>query len=186
VAAVSSLSGFVFVDANYDGVRDPATEWVLPNIEITLSKLGEPQPAYSTTTDFDGKYAFSGLDRGTYTLAQPGIPPGYLSAVARVGELVDPITSDPLSDFPGYTVNYDQRNSIPSQVAGIEIPETGAVGSGYDFGQVWTGKAWLLTTGGPPGDPPGGHPPVGIPEPSALGLLVLGLISAGLSRFRMA
>ncbi|MCY2987720.1 MAG: dockerin type I domain-containing protein [Planctomycetota bacterium] len=59
----SGISGFVFVDANNDGVRD-AAERGLPNVPIRL--VG---PASGTvTTAADGSYHFLGLPPGSYAV----------------------------------------------------------------------------------------------------------------------
>lgn len=174
IVDISSLSGYVYVDTNFDGVRDPVNEWVLPDIEITLSRSEDPQQIYATLTGPDGKYSFSDLGPGTYTIVQPEIPDGYLSVVPNLGGLFDIDSGDPLPNA-GQVINYDQQNAIPPQIAGIGIPETGAIGLNYNFGQIWWGKWWEISPGNP-GTPPGGKPPHGVPEPSTALLLTAGLL----------
>ena len=168
---LSSLSGYVYVDFNFDGIRDPASEWLLPNVEILLEKEGDPSFSAAATTDQAGFYEFAELDPATYSIVQPAIPAGYLNVMVGVGQLVDSVTGAPIAAYPGDAVNYDQALGIPPQVAGIELPEA-ARGLDYNFGQIWYGKWWVI--GKPPGTPPGATQPV--PEPPAVVLLVLGAL----------
>jgi hypothetical protein len=180
---LSSLSGWVYVDENFDGVRDVATEWVLPGIEVVLTNDTFPWLSVSTLTDDTGHYEFTDLVAGDYTITQPEIPVGYMTVNVGVGELFDAQTNQPIGAFAGIAVPYDQQNGIPAQVAGIELPAEPAVGRNYNFGQIWIGKFLYLTTGEDPGDPPGAVPPV--PEPDSLVLLALGsLVFFGMRRLR--
>lgn len=65
----ASLAGFVYVDANNDGVFQN-TELPIPGTMVTLSgvdDLGAPVSALGTT-DGTGAYAFTNLRPGTYTI----------------------------------------------------------------------------------------------------------------------
>ncbi|MHB8861524.1 MAG: putative Ig domain-containing protein [Pirellulaceae bacterium] len=64
----SSLAGYVYLDVNNNGVKDPP-ERVLPNVPITLSGIG----SWTVVTAADGSYQFDNLPAGTYALreAQP-------------------------------------------------------------------------------------------------------------------
>ncbi len=57
------LSGFAYVDANRNGVKD-AGEAGIGNVTIT-------GPGGTTTTAADGSYSFSSLDAGTYSVSAP-------------------------------------------------------------------------------------------------------------------
>jgi hypothetical protein len=76
----SSLSGFVYLDANDDGVKQPS-EAPIPNVAITLSGTsvaGDPVNL-TTATDANGAYSFAHLQAGNYriTETQPsGFSPG--------------------------------------------------------------------------------------------------------------
>src|SRR2546428_80482 len=59
-----SLSGYAYVDANRNGVKD-AAETGIGSVTIT-----GPGGA-TTTTAADGSYAFSSLDAGTYSISAP-------------------------------------------------------------------------------------------------------------------
>ena len=83
----SSLSGFVYHDANDNGAYD-AGERPIPNAVVNLSGKDSKNKSVSqcVVTDSDGRYQFSNLPAGTYTIAetQPGINPilGYEAYVA--------------------------------------------------------------------------------------------------------
>src|SRR6185503_10148759 len=57
------LSGFAYVDANRNGVKD-AGEAGIGNVTIS-------GPGGTTTTAADGSYAFSNLDAGSYSVSAP-------------------------------------------------------------------------------------------------------------------
>jgi hypothetical protein len=91
--ATPSLSGFVFVDYNYDGVPDVNTDSLneaLAGVVVHLQGTddqGNPVDLV-TTTGADGSYSFTGLRAGNYTLwqEQPDNPnladgPEYLGGV---------------------------------------------------------------------------------------------------------
>jgi hypothetical protein len=169
---LSSLSGYVYVDQDWDGVRDPLVEWVLPDIEVLLTRVGDPDVAISTRTGQNGAYEFADLEPGTYQVTQAAIPGGYLTAKVGVGDLFDLATGLPSTAYPGDVVQYDQLNGIMPAITDIELPSVATGGIHYSFGQIWTGKGWYLTDPGPQ-VPPGGIPPVGVPEPATAALALL-------------
>ncbi len=69
-----SLSGFVFNDANGNGVRD-AGEVGMADVTVTLAP---PPPGVTPTavTAADGSFQFAGLPFGTYTLSET-VPTGF-------------------------------------------------------------------------------------------------------------
>jgi uncharacterized repeat protein (TIGR01451 family) len=74
----SSLSGFVYVDNNTDGVKD-AGDNGLPGVQVTLSGTDWTGAAVSqsASTDPTGFYAFNNLQPGSYTLSEAA-PAGYI------------------------------------------------------------------------------------------------------------
>jgi hypothetical protein len=113
---LSSLAGFVYCDANYNGVKD-ANDLPVPNVVMTLTgtnDLGQPVNL-STMTDATGAYAFSGLREGTYAITETQ-PAGYLPFKITVGSLGGTVSDN------------DQIAQIPLLFC--------QMGSSYNFGQV--------------------------------------------------
>jgi len=83
--ALSSLSGFSYIDTNRNGVRDPG-ELPIAGVLIALSGsnfLGTTV-SLQATTDSNGQYLFSNLLPGTYSLQQTQ-PNGLQDGNASVG-----------------------------------------------------------------------------------------------------
>jgi protocatechuate 3,4-dioxygenase beta subunit len=74
----SSLAGFVYVDANDNGIKDSG-ENGLGGVIVTLSGTNDQNHSISltTTTASDGSYSFGNLRPGSYALAEQA-PNGYL------------------------------------------------------------------------------------------------------------
>lgn len=77
---LGSIGDFVWYDKDDDGIQD-ATETGISGRTVTLTG---PNGTSTTTTNSSGKYLFSGLKPGTYTVCT-GIPSGYHSSPAAVG-----------------------------------------------------------------------------------------------------
>lgn len=79
-----SLSGFVFIDTNNDGIRDPGEE---PFEGVTISLTGTDDfnrpVSLQTTTDATGAYSFNDLAPGTYMLGETQ-PTGEIDGVPIV------------------------------------------------------------------------------------------------------
>ena len=81
-----SLSGFVYLDANQDGVIDPAFDHGIANVVIHLqgmNDLGEVVDLF-TSTDGTGAYSFTGLRAGTYSITETQ-PQGFADGTDYVG-----------------------------------------------------------------------------------------------------
>ncbi|HEY3900126.1 MAG TPA: SdrD B-like domain-containing protein [Chthoniobacter sp.] len=81
----SSLSGYVYHDANNDGVRGPG-ETGIPGVTITLTGTDFQGNTVdlSTTTLPNGSYTFGNLSPGTYTITETP-PSGYLDGTDTIG-----------------------------------------------------------------------------------------------------
>ena len=116
VNSVADPSGYVYVDANHNGVRDPG-EKGLAGVEVTLvgmSKLGKAV-SFTAVTDSTGFYRIAAAPPGVYTLTVTP-PAGFVSSSATVGSL-------------------GGKKAGPSSIASIVlIADT--LGTGYDFGEI--------------------------------------------------
>lgn len=177
--AIASLSGVVYFDANYNGVRDSG-DWAIRDAILSLTSASS-DTVLIATTDTDGKYTFAKLaaDNYTITLLTQAAAPG----VTQEGILTD-AAGDPV--FTGLGVPVGQS------IANIQLG-TGYTGVAYDFGQNsyptnLVSKRMLLNEGSGVNhtdDPPERPTPPVVPEPGTLALLaVAGLCVTGFSRRR--
>ena len=69
--AVSGLSGYVYVDANQNHLKDPG-EPGIPNVVVVLTGTTSSSTPVnlSTTTDSTGMYSFANLAAGNYTITE--------------------------------------------------------------------------------------------------------------------
>lgn len=68
----ATLAGFVYIDANVNGVRDAGTDTPIAGATVRLLNATTGAVVATTTTDAAGAYAFTGLDPLlAYTLEQP-------------------------------------------------------------------------------------------------------------------
>jgi serine-aspartate repeat-containing protein C/D/E len=113
----ASLSGRVYQDDNNDGIRQNS-EPRIPGATIRLfdstgGLLGE------IATDSQGYYAFTGLRKGTYRIAEI-TPVGYLDGKDSVGRIANQTVGQ-----------LDGTDAIKS----IQLP-SGLNGENYDFGEI--------------------------------------------------
>jgi hypothetical protein len=139
-----SLSGFVYVDFNNDGILDNGDARV-GAVTITLSGTNDlSQSVFATQVSLnDGSYQFLGLRPGTYvlTLTQPS---NYVPGRDSAGSLGGNVGNNQLFGIvlqPGLAgINYDFAELQPSSaLAGAS--SGGGTGSGS------FGKGWFLTSG---------------------------------------
>lgn len=119
VVLLKSISGFVYVDADDDGVFDPG-ESPISNVVITINgtnDLGNPV-TFTTKTDATGFYIFNNLRPGTYNVTETQ-PKGYLDGKDTLG-----------TPFPG-TVGNDQFTNVQIDCGLPNIP-----GQNYNFGEL--------------------------------------------------
>ena len=133
VTPLVSLGDLVWVDADADGLYDPATESGIAGVTVTLlDAAGQPAvdpagaPIAPTTTDAAGRYSFVDLVPGSYRVRFT-LPTGYVWTDSNAGALADD----------------DLDND--------SVPDTAAV----DSPTATTGVVVLSTTLIPDGDPDG-------------------------------
>ena len=111
----SSLSGFIFNDANDDGLLD-GPDAGIAGVNLTFTGTNDlvHPVSLSTTTAIDGSYTFTGLRPGTYTVAEASV----------AGELVGKTT-----------VGVSGGNAGSQSIGGVALPQ-GTADTGNNF-------AWL-------------------------------------------
>ena len=119
-AEPSSLSGFVYVDINNDGVKQ-ASESVIANAVVWLSgvdNLGNTIDPISTTTDLTGAYTFQNLLPGTYTLTEVQ-PAAFVDGIDTIGTPGGTVGNDVFSNivlpagYDGVNNNFGERSLLP-------------------------------------------------------------------------
>src|SRR5262249_31361340 len=103
-----SLSGFVYLDNNQNGVRD-AADAAPQGVTVTLQGNGLTTPA---TTDGNGAYSFTNLAPGTYTVTETQ-PAGLDQGTNNIGNLGGTVSGDtftvPLAmDANGINYNFGE------------------------------------------------------------------------------
>jgi protocatechuate 3,4-dioxygenase beta subunit len=96
---LASLSGFVYLDANDNGVKDSG-EAGLAGSTVTLTGTDVSGNAVNLTqtTGSDGSYSFTNLQPGTYTLKQDQ-PGAYLDGTDSIGSQGGTAGADQLSNI---------------------------------------------------------------------------------------
>jgi protocatechuate 3,4-dioxygenase beta subunit len=134
--APGSVSGFVYLDANNNGVKD-AGEPGLPGVTITLTGINDLGQAVNvvTTTDNNGAYAFSNLRPGTYTITETH-PDGLVDGKDSIGTQGGTVGQDQLSNIPlSAGVNgtdNDFAETLPPEHAVPQTPPPGPI-----FSKQW-------------------------------------------------
>lgn len=112
VTPCTALSGYVYFDANNDGLYDPSTETPIANSTLELRDLNDNVIA-STTTDADGFYKFD------TDFANP----------TTDATLTKTVTFDPTQTNFELTGLLDQFDPSLGQLESIEIQHTGSITS---------------------------------------------------------
>ena len=110
----ASISGYVYYDADNDGVFDSGDTGI-SGVTVTLLDANGNSTGSTATTDTDGYYRFDGLAPGTYSLAETQ-PAGYLEGAATAGSV-------------GGTVENPDLISSITLSGGVSAKE-------YDFGEI--------------------------------------------------
>ncbi|MDZ7618812.1 MAG: SdrD B-like domain-containing protein, partial [Patescibacteria group bacterium] len=118
----ASISGYVYVDANNDGIRDAGERAIAGVTLVLLDGTGAPT-GRTTVTDVNGFYRFNNLYPGQYQVAEIQ-PTGYLdgldTAGSHGGTAVNPgdLIRDIVLPFGAQAVEYNFGELEPASIAG--------------------------------------------------------------------
>ncbi len=134
VSTAGSISGYVYVNGNNNGILDPL-ELGLPNVTITI----RGPVSRTVTTDENGQYTFVALPPGSYDICEVQ-PPAYLDGIDTLG--TPPSGAVGLDAFLGVTLsagltmtgyNFGERE-VGSDQAAVTVEDVSAVeGAGLVF-----------------------------------------------------
>ena len=111
----SSLAGFVYFDANNNGIKE-AREFGIANVTVTLNgtnDLGQ-SVLLVTMTAADGSYSFANLRPGTYMITETQ-PTAFITGKDTIGTLGGSTRRNEFFQIP-----------VPAGVAGVQ----------YNFGEL--------------------------------------------------
>jgi hypothetical protein len=171
----SSLSGYVYVDADNNGYRGPY-DVVFVGAEMKAASQADPTNVYTAETDNDGMFYFGGLVPGTYTLWQSMHPENFIDGKDTVGRLIDVVGHTISNTTCGIKQDADIHDSMIVQ---IQLHD-GYHGIDYNFAErgltaAAVSKRLLLAS----------TPETVVPEPSTLTLLVFAALGAcGVAPYR--
>ncbi|EGQ1276315.1 YSIRK-type signal peptide-containing protein [Staphylococcus pseudintermedius] len=80
--ATYELGDYVWIDQNNDGMQN-SDEVAVKGVKVTLTK--SDGSTMTTTTDEKGKYLFTGLENGEYTVTFSELPEGYVPTKTQAG-----------------------------------------------------------------------------------------------------
>ena len=125
-AQPAALSGFVYLDSDNDGVRDPDEEGI-PNVRVQLVPTStlSAQPTLVMTTTDDGSYLFSDLSPGAYEVLEMDQPADLLDGIDTAGQV------------DGLTIG-DAQN--PGDLISSVFLAGGDVGIEYNFAEIPAGS----------------------------------------------
>lgn len=127
-----SLSGFVYLDVNGNGVRDAGTDQAISGATVRLLDAGTGNLVTSAITDGSGAYSFTALDPFlTYTLEQP-LPAAPTNIINGP---VNPGLINALACVSGCTAQVDTPVADTDRIASIDL-SAGTDGSVFNFGEI--------------------------------------------------
>lgn len=131
IAALNTLSGFVYQDCNNNGVFDAGDE-PIANVVVNLTGVDSTGAAVNltATTAANGQYQFIDLKAGTYTLTEQQ-PAGFLDARESAGT--------PFGGVASTIIGQDVISSIS-----IPTSTTPQNGVNYNFGEVGTSISGVI------------------------------------------
>lgn len=118
----ASLSGYVYVDANNNGVKEGG-ETAINLVNLTLSGTDDKGNSVSKTTQTNaaGYYEFTGLRPGSYTVTETQ-PSSYLDGIVTPGSLGGTAGNNMISGVPlgsgKQSLNNNFGELVPASLAG--------------------------------------------------------------------
>jgi len=141
-----SISGFVYVDQDDDGVRDSG-EAGIAGVELTLLDEQDQSTQITAVTDAVGFYRFGGLMPGRIYGVAETQPQGFLDGLDAAG------TAGGVAHNPG------------DSISGVLLA-AGINGQDYNFGELPPPVAPVPPKSEPPAEPPPAEPPPAV-QPQA-------------------
>ena len=138
-----ALGGFVYIDVNADGVRNPGTDLPVAGAAVRLLDAATRALVATATTDATGAYSFANLDPlRAYTLEQalPTAPAGLANGPVNPGL----VGGAPCA--AGCTAQPNTPAAGTDRIAAIDL-SSGADGTAFDFGEIQqsfvSGLVWV-------------------------------------------
>lgn len=127
-----SLSGFVYIDVNGNGVRDAGTDTAINGATVRLLNASTLAVVATATTNASGAYSFTGLDPlVAYTLEEPlpAAPTGLANGPVNPG-LIGGVAC-----ATGCTAQPNTPAANTDRIATIDL-SSGADGTLFNFGEI--------------------------------------------------
>ncbi len=126
-----TLTGFVYVDQNLNGVRDAGTDIAIANATVRLLDANTLAVIATTTTNASGAYSFTSLDPfTTYTIEEPlpAVPAGLKNGA------VNPGLVNGAACASGCTAQANTPVADTDRIAAIDLG-SGGDGTAFNFGE---------------------------------------------------
>ena len=145
-----SLSGFVYVDNNFNNVRNPGTDSAIANATVELLDAATGALVATATTDANGFYQFTNLDpRITYTLREP-LPAGQFvnrPSAINPGLIGTAACATGCTAGTGVAAPGGPDAATTDRISQIDL-STGTNGTEFNFGEApngssLSGRVWL-------------------------------------------
>ncbi len=140
-----SISGFVYIDLNGDGVRNAGTDAAIPGATVRLLDASSGAVVATTATDAAGAYSFSGLNPLIPYVLEQALP----STPAGLGN--GPVNPGLINGAPcaaGCTAQPNAPVAGTDRIAAIDL-SSGTDGTQFNFGEVLlagiSGLVWVDT-----------------------------------------
>lgn len=129
----SSLSGYVYHDANDNGVMDPGEQGI-SGVQVQLTGKNDLGTSIQLTqvTGKDGSYDFTNLRPGTYTITKVNTPSGYIDGMDTLGSQGGQVGNNQFSQIvlnsgvQGTNNNFGEYKS--SSLSGYEYVDKSSTG----------------------------------------------------------